>query len=152
MTWMKGLPLLLVLGACGEQTPPGHYYEIDLLGIEDECTEGLSNFSETVEYRVQVDGSTAYIYEDGSLLAVGSINGCDLTYRSSIFSEARDGQVIRYSISGEAQVSRANGCDDAGNGWVGQETLEIFESSDPDIVRGCTYVYEVDGQYLGEEK
>lgn len=143
---------VMALG-CAEEPLPGHVFAMEVGGIEDNCNPQLVEFKDSFEYRLVEDASGAYTIYIGEVpFGTGSLVGCDFTYGSLTFSDEReDTMFVRWSIVGTAQIAFGGdaGCD-VGEGWKGEETIQIAESTDPAVPTGCTYVTEANGVYLGE--
>jgi hypothetical protein len=141
------LALSAVVG-CAEGEAPGHYFDISIADDRDECNEPDVVYKQDFEYRVVVDGSSATIFVDGGTFATGAYTGCDLVYSSTLLTDEREGGTVRWKIAGNAVISLGDGCD-AGEGWVGEERIDITESEDEDLRRGCSYYTTVEGTYRG---
>lgn len=139
---------LLTLAACAEALP-GDYFEVTLTSQADTCNDPTVPSEETWTYRLVTEGDEAAIFIDDALMASGSFLGCNLSYRSPLLTERReDGTVVRWSIDGAALVAAGEGCD-AGDGWLGTETITIVSSSDEEVFTpGCSYAMEAEGRYL----
>jgi hypothetical protein len=150
--WL-GLTSWLMLGACGGQELPGHYFEVTVSGDKNRCTsEDPAAYSEVFEYRLDVvTASDVTIFLDDVVLATGTLNGCELSYRSSLFTDVRGNDTIRWALSGTGAIALgSNASCDAGGGWEGEETIEVSSSTADDVAAGCSYVLDVSGTYLYE--
>lgn len=147
---MSRWSVLSVLGlfACSEELP-GDYFEVNLTTTEDGCNEPDVASEETWEYRVVLNGGVGEIYIDEALMASGTVQGCNFTYRSPLFTDRRDdGTVVRWSVSGDAQFASGDGCD-AGEGWLGTEEVVIVSSTNTaTLAPGCGYTMAAEGKYL----
>lgn len=153
MIRVVGLTALILLPACAEEELAGHIFAMQVAGVEDNCNPQLTEFKDSFEYRLVDDASGAYtIFIGETPFATGSLFGCTFTYSSLTFSDEReDATFVRWKIVGEAEIAFGAdaGCD-SGEGWKGEETIQIAESTDPDVQTGCSYVMEATGVYLGE--
>ncbi len=146
--------LLLGLVGCSAKDLPGEYFDITVESTSDECNDPKVVDKETFTYRLVVEGSAVTLFMDDSLLATGSLQGCDLTYQSPIWTDNRDDgnggttQAIGWSIHGDATVGLSDLCD-AGDGWVGEERIDVLNSTDPDVPAGCSYFLDATGTYTG---
>jgi hypothetical protein len=151
---MRPLVALLLLSACAEESLPGDVFNVSVAGVKDNCHSELTPYSESFDYRVTSDASGAYaVYIGPDLLGSGAITGCDFSYGSLIFTDERaNGTYVRWSIAGQAVVALGGGTGcEAGEGWLGTETIQINESTDPDVITGCTYVTETTGTWIGKD-
>ena len=152
----RSVPLLplFVLALAGCQDPlSGHVWAVDFEVIEDTCNDPDTNYSESLDIRIDFEGG------DGALLAVGpdafaagQMFGCFVDYQSVAWTEERGIFTLTWQLVGEAQV-RAGGtsCNlDNGVDWEGTETFTILSSDDPDISTGCRTVLSTRGTYVGE--
>lgn len=152
-TWRwSGVMAWFVMVGCGEGSVAGHLFQVDLTGVADECHEPDESVGETYDYVLVLRGASAEVYIDDTLFANGSLVGCDLTYQSPLYTETReDGSSVRWSVTGDAVVEVGGvTCEGAGDGWAGNETINIVESTDPAVPRGCTYTSTASGSYVGE--
>ena len=142
----------LALG-CAEEPLPRHVFAMEVAGVEDHCNAQLAEFHDSFEYRLVEDASGAYTLFVGEVpFGTGSLFGCSFTYGSHTFTDERGGATfVRWAVAGEAQIAFGAdaGCD-SGDGWNGKETVQVAESTDPDVPTGCSYVLEATGVYLGE--
>lgn len=145
----RPLPALLLLASACAEALPGDYFEVRLKSSGDACNDPAVQSDETWTYRLVTQGEQAVVYIDDAVLASGSILGCNLTYRSTVRTERREGgEVVRWSLEGSALVAAGEGCD-AGDGWVGTEQITIVSSSKSDgLTPGCTYDLTAEGTYL----
>lgn len=142
----------LVVG-CGNGTLPGHYFDITVTGTDNDCTEDPPGESERYEYRVELAGNDVSIAIGEAVFATGTVEGCEVSYSSLVWSDYRDDQEIRWQISGEARVdvSGGDGCVNGGQDWEGTETIVVVDSAHPDVSAGCTYTMDVTGTWLKDE-
>jgi hypothetical protein len=151
-------PWLLVacLAGCAEETLPGELFSVTVSGVTDNCHAEFVEYQESFEYRLVDDATGSYaIYIENELLGAGTLTGCDFTYGSLVFTDEReDGAYIRWSIVGEARIAIGGSvsCEDVGGGWVGEEIVQINESTDPEVPTGCTYITETEGTWLGTSR
>lgn len=151
---VRTLALVLGLAGCASKDLPGDYFDLTVESTTDECNDPKVVDKETFTYRLVVDGSAVTIFMDDALLATGSLQGCDLTYQSPIWTDNRDdgnggtSEAIGWSIHGDATVGLSDLCD-AGDGWVGEERIDILNSTDPDVPAGCSYFFDAVGTYTG---
>jgi hypothetical protein len=143
------LMLPFAAAACGEPELPGHLFEVTVEARTDGCNEPDVSYAETFTYRLVLEDSRATVYIGESTLATGALTGCDLSYASTVWTDTRPEGTVRWSIIGEATVSLGDGCD-AGDGWVGDETLRVNASTVDDIDQGCVMELDASGTYLGE--
>lgn len=148
----KATVALLGLAACGAGDLPGQRFSVTVAGVEDTCNDPMQQYAETFEYRVVTEGAQVSIFIGDALLAAGSLVGCDLTYSSPQFTDERgDGIYVRWSLVGQAVADIAGGGCDAGDGWVGEESIQVIESTDPEVPRGCSYQSETSGRPISGE-
>lgn len=146
--------LCVGLTACAAKDLPGDYFDLTVESTTDECNDPKVVDKEDFTYRLVVEGSAVTIFMGEALLATGSLAGCDLTYQSPIWTDNRDdgqggtSQAVSWSIHGEATIGLSDLCD-AGNGWVGEERIDILNSTDPDVPAGCAYFMDAVGTYTG---
>ena len=145
--------MVAVGAACDGQEAPGFYYDVTLTGTGNECsTEDPAAYSETLEYRLERVGTgDVIVYVDDTVLGTGVIDGCDVSYRSTLFTDTRDGHTVRWALSGTAAIAlgSSGGCA-SGDGWLGTERIEVSSSTDPTIMAGCVYDLQVTGTFLRE--
>lgn len=143
--------LVSVLGAsaCAEDDLEGVRYLVDLVGVEDNCNEELASYGESFEYRVVTSGASADIYLGETVMASGTLNGCELDYSSALFTDDREEGVVRWLLEGTATVDLGGALCEAGSGWVGSETIKVIDSSDAAVPTGCTYVMDATGSRIG---
>lgn len=147
------LASLCLAPACGVGTEPGHYFEVTTTGARNRCTEAdPTEYSETFTYRLEfISVNDVVLYVDGIALGAGVVSGCELTYRSPLYTDVRDEDTIRWSLRGEARIALGdNASCGAGQGWTGLETIEVSSSTTDEVEVGCVYELEVGGRYLEE--
>lgn len=145
------LVLALSLAACTRDDLRGDYFDVTFTATDDSCTGAAPSHSETVEYRVILEGQGVEIAVGPDVFATGAADGCDIAYTSVVWTEDRDGFRISWQISGEAVINVGGGqsCpleDDVD--WLGEERFEIITSEDPALSPGCTYESEAVGVFL----
>lgn len=128
-------------------------YDVTVTGIgPDECHPGSTEgWTDTFQYAVAFDASSADIYVDGEPFATGTVSGCVLTYQTVVLLTERSSGNLHWSIAGQALIdSGDDSCAEAeGVDFDGTETIEIVESEDDTIESGCTYPMTVQGKYTG---
>jgi hypothetical protein len=142
-----------MLAACGGGALPGHYFEITASGSDNGCTsEAPSDYTETFTYRLDVVAANdVTVYIDDVVLATGGLDGCEISYRSPLFTDVRGEDTIRWALIGKATISLGdNASCGAGEGWIGTERIEISSSTADDVAPGCSYKLDVEGTYLEE--
>lgn len=145
-------PLILLAGAAGcGPSDPGHYYELSAAARSEACGGLRRGRDGTVTYRLVADGAAVELWVAGEAasFATGSLRACTVTYASREVVEAREGGSITWRLTGTATVTVGDGCE-AGEGWVGTETVEVLESSVSDVPAGCAVEVDVQGVWLGE--
>lgn len=153
-TALRHVVLALGLVGCAEGDLPGQYFDLTLESGNDECNDPKVVDKEKFTYRLVLEGSAVQLFIGDALLATGALAGCDLTYQSPIWTDNREDGVggetesVRWSIHGDATVGLSDLCD-AGDGWVGEERIDILSSTDPDVPAGCSYFMDVTGNYTG---
>ena len=156
------LPLLGLLVACGgseEEVTPDVAYEVTVTGLESDCTSSQEGYQKGYTYLLYYDDvSTTQLElkiegEDGKpeSFASGNRSGCRLDYESAVYLEDRSSGLLRWQLTGSAVYEgQAGGCDlDDGVDWLGEETITVVDSEDPDVPVGCTYAMEVQGSFRG---
>jgi hypothetical protein len=142
-----------VLGAsaCGGGDLPGNYYAVDVAGAANSCTGDGSSYTESYEYRLEVDVQDVKLSIGEDLWAAGSADGCLVTYESIVWEEPIDDYVVKWQIQGQARVNTGggSGCVEGGD-WEGTESFVILVSDHPDIAAGCTYDLDVTGTWIQE--
>jgi hypothetical protein len=149
------LPTLVMLStaACDGSEAPGYYYEVTVTGSDNNCTtDDATTYSETFEYRLERIGTGDVVVHVGdAVLGTGVLDGCGISYRSTLFTDTRDSQTIRWALTGNAEIALgSSGACASGDGWLGTEAIEISSSTDPTIMAGCVYELDVAGTFLRE--
>ena len=139
------------LAGCGGGELPGQYFDLKANGTENLCTGGGTSYSETLEYRVIVDGNDLQLAIEEDIFATGTIEGCSLSYASIVWSDYRDDKEIKWQILGsaDANLGGASGCVTDGD-WQGEETFIIVTSEHDEVQPGCTYSLGLTGKFLRE--
>lgn len=156
---MSARPVLLVIAGalwltgCGDPELTGFIWQNTLTGEVDTChPEGQGTpYQETMNYRLDFDGSYVELALEESTFATGTISGCEIQYDSVVWGEIVDGYELRWQLVGEGLFRQGgSSCNiDAGLDWDGEETFEIVYSEHPDYAVGCEYTMSVQGEYLG---
>jgi hypothetical protein len=149
-----------LLAACGplEETPDG-VWEVTVRSevIEEggsqtlatDCVDQGAVFEKTFLYELYAEdgGSGVELKINGESFAIGTRQGCRLTYQSAVWLEERPSGQLQWQIAGVADYQGAiGGCDlPEGLDWFGEETIEIVASEDEEIPAGCTYGLLVEG-------
>ncbi len=150
--------LLLALIACEEEglDPDSFNWEVTITGVEDLCNPNdPQGFQESMTYSLFFDGSITDIKIGDKAFASGLMSGCTLEYDSAVTGEIRGANEeywVKWQLTGDAVLRQGgSSCDiEEGLDWVGEETFTIVESTDPEIVEGCTYTMSVEGVYVGQ--
>ncbi len=140
--------LLVGSAGCATGDLPGHYW-VTVTSDKDQCNNPPVEYSETFEYRGVFSASAVEIYIDEHLFATGFINGCEVQYSTVTYATEHDGYEVRWALTGNATVDRDDGCGTESD-WVGVETIQIVDSTDPELANGCEYFATLSGKYLGE--
>lgn len=151
------IALLLLTGnllACKEESkiPEGAVgYEITVTAVADQChPDANEGYEETFIYHLALDASTATIYIDEQIFAVGLASGCTLSYQTPIIGEESesDGD-IKWQLFGEASLDAGDdACVPGENDWEGTEAFEIVLSEDDTLEPGCEYRTETTGKLI----
>lgn len=152
---------LFSLSACGgneDEATPDVSYKVTVTGLETDCTTSEQGYQKSYTYLLFYDQETASQLElkiegeDGKAesFANGNRSGCRLDYESAVYLEERSTGLIRWQLTGNAVYEgQAGGCDlDDGVDWLGEETITVVDSEDPNVPVGCTYLMEVQGSAL----
>ncbi|MEM6930281.1 MAG: hypothetical protein AAF602_25295 [Myxococcota bacterium] len=141
------LPLILAT-ACATDELPGSYFDVDRTGAQNGCTGDGTNFRENLPYRIEYRGNEVTLAVEDDVWATGIANGCEVTYRSIVWTSQREGFAIDWQVSGVAQVDPDGGttCSPEVD-WRGTETYLITNSEHPDVSPGCEYVVDVLGNH-----
>jgi len=134
-----------LLLACKEESKlpeGGVYYEVVVTATEDQChPDQTQGYEETFTYYLSLEASTASIYIDEQLFAVGLASGCSMTYQTPIIGEEsdQDGN-IKWQLFGETDLDAGDdACVPGSDDWSGTETFEIVSSDDDTLEAGCEY-------------
>ncbi len=156
--WCGGVVALLMTG-CGSEELPGEYFDLVVTTTQNECTGNGLSYSDGFEYRVQLDGNDATIAigeeesEEDDVFAVGTLDGCNLSYTSLVWSTYLDEgdlqKEVTWQIEGAAAVNMGGGrgCVDQVD-WEGTENYQILSSEHSAIAPGCLYELSVTGSWL----
>ncbi|MCO4745097.1 MAG: hypothetical protein KC912_09930 [Proteobacteria bacterium] len=150
---------LLAAAGCGEALE-GFAWDVTVSGGEpgfDSCNIGSEvPYDETFTYALNFSGADVDLglLIDNEILgfADGTLSGCDVSYSSVIWQDARDAGEVRWQLEGEASVRQGgDSCNmDDGLDWDGFEEITVVESTVPDIPPGCTYRMDATGVFVGE--
>ncbi len=147
---------LLCALSCKEKEKPGFIWEVSVISAEDGCNTPPVEYNGAVnmDYLLRFDESRVVLSVDGVDFASGTISGCEIEYESSVWGEARDGNEIKWQLTGTATYrSGGTACNlPDGRDWEGQEVFTIVSSEHPDIASGCTYTLDLNGVYRGESE
>ncbi len=138
------------LAGCGEEELPGEYFQVDLTGVENTCTGGGSNYSDSLEYRVELENQAVKLSIGDDLWAQGQADGCLITYSSIVWEDDIDGHIVRWQIFGSARINQGggSGCVEESD-WEGEESFVVLSTDHPDIQPGCTYDIATSGTWTG---
>ena len=160
--WILGVPVLLGGLGCGQEELPGQYWDITVQATDNECTANGIGYNEQFEYRVEIDGNNAIIAVHGSeneddddVFATGTLDGCNLSYTSTLYTSYPDQSEVKWQITGAAQVNvggAGNCVDEQGLDWAGTEQINFNASAHPAIQPGCLYRMDVTGSWVREVK
>ncbi|MEZ4317030.1 MAG: hypothetical protein R3F61_05990 [Myxococcota bacterium] len=142
--------LLLALAGCGQADLPGHYWDLSASTQVDGCNSPAVQYSEDFEYRLVIDVTDIEVAIGPDTFAVGTIDGCTVSYDSIVWTEPRDAGDIQWTLSGTATAQRGNGACGISTDWIGTETFTVLSSDDPTVSPGCEYVLDLVGSYAGE--
>ncbi len=144
--------LALALSACSPREP-GFAWDVRVQTARngDTCHDPAVLYDEAMTFVLRFDGADTRIALGEDDFATGRIAGCNVNYRSVIWSERRDDYTLRWQMTGEAEFRYgASTCDiDGGHDWLGTETFEILSSDHPEVEAGCAYTVDVTGTYAG---
>ena len=135
---------------CGKGELPGQYFKVTLDGAENLCTGDGTGYHEEYEYRLIVDGTDLSVAIDEDVWALGTVDGCNLSYTSLSWSTYREDLEIQWEILGDAVVNLGGGGGCGDRDWEGTERYLITESAHPSVEAGCTYTLNVVGAFLRE--
>lgn len=146
---------LVALGTfsgCSGEDLSGYTFNLTLTGRANECTAAPADYSEKLEYRVQIDGQDVEVAVGPDGFATGVSNGCSIQYETVVWGEQIDDFEIRWKLSGSATINPGGGCNTQnGTDWDGVEVFEVVSSENPDISPGCEYEVALAGKYTGEQ-
>jgi len=150
--WWGGVVALLLTG-CGNDELPGEYFDLVVTTTENECTGNGLSYTDGFEYRVMLDGNDATVAVGEDVFAVGTLDGCNLSYTSLVWTTyLADGdsqKEVKWQIDGNAEVNfgGGGGCVDQAD-WEGTENFQILASEHSAISPGCLYELSVTGTWL----
>jgi hypothetical protein len=141
--------VLVLCVACAGEELPGNYFEVRLEGVENDCTGDAADYADTIEYRLTTDVNDATLAIEDDVFGTGTLEGCQLTYTSLVWTSYRDNQEVTWQILGDARIDLGggDGCVEAGSDWEGTETFVILSSNADDVAAGCTYTVGVSGTF-----
>jgi hypothetical protein len=143
---------LTTLFGC-EPELPGSFWDVSVVGAEDTCHEPPQDYAgeQDFEYRVEFEGSNVTLSIGEDAFATGGISGCDINYRSVVWTDQPNGLDVRWQLVGDGTFRPGgDACNlDEGLDWLGTETFEIIGSEDPDVEVGCTYSLQMQGTFVG---
>ncbi|GDX79461.1 hypothetical protein LBMAG42_12720 [Deltaproteobacteria bacterium] len=138
----------LLLVACETSKIPAEsaHYTVTAAADPEEGT-----YSDTFEYYLSFDASSALIYIGEDAFARGTVSGCDVTYQSVVVGQDTDGGNVKWQLNGQASIESADGdpCVDGEDDWAGTEWFEIVASEDEAIPVGQTYDLLTNGSFVG---
>lgn len=139
-------------GGCSEEALPGHSFFVEAYSKTDLCNRPPVGYEDSFDIRLLQSGSQVDLFVGNSAFARGGISGCEVSYATAIWTDARSSGDLRWRMTGVATVDFGNeGCGlSAGLDWSGTEVYEIVGSNDPGITVGCTYELELFGVWTGE--
>lgn len=148
---------LTIASGCAGDDLPGNLFDVVLTGTENDCLSESTNRREEHQYRLVVDNLDVTIAIGEDEWATGEINGCRITYQSVVVTDVRNDSEgnqheIRWRIVGEAEIDQSGGAsciEDPGVDWTGTETIEVVRSLHPAVDPGCTFSFDVQGQFAG---
>lgn len=151
MSARRAAAMVFLLGGCGSEELPGHYWNLVVKGSDNQCTGGGANFNQEYQYRVLFAGNDITVAIEDDIFATGTVDGCLLNYSSLVWSSFRDNHEIQWQIVGSAYVNAGGGggCVESTD-WQGTETFVITTSEHPDVSAGCTYDTELTGAFVKE--
>ena len=137
--------------ACGGADLPGNYYDVQVAGTANTCTNDAANYQESFVYRLEVELQDASLSIDDDLWAQGSADGCLVTYESIVWEDLIDDYTVKWQILGSARVNvgGGTGCVEGGD-WEGTESFVVLASENPTIPAGCSYDLTVTGTWIEE--
>jgi hypothetical protein len=155
---VRGGVVALLCAGCGSEELPGEYFDLVVTTTQNECTGNGLSYSGGFEYRVLLDGNDATISvvaedESDDVFAVGTLDGCNLSYTSLVWSTYLDEgdlqKEVKWQIQGAAAVNMGGGggCVEQVD-WEGTENIQILASAHSAIAPGCLYEMSVTGSWL----
>ncbi len=143
-----------LLAGCGDGELPGHYFDVRLEGTENGCTgDDPGGYGEEFEYRLALDVNDATLSIGEDVFATGTLEGCQLTYTSLVWTSYRNNSAVTWQISGTARIDLGGGegCVTGTGDWDGTETFVVLESAEGSgVAAGCTYDLRVAGTWSRE--
>lgn len=148
---VRAFPLLVGLAACSGEDTSGHTWALTLTGLEDGCTGTPMNYTEKIDYRLQITGQDVTLAVGPDEFATGTVNGCVIAYDTVVWGETVDDHEVRWQIHGGATITFGDASCSPSNGtdWDGQERFEVVSSDNEAISPGCEVVVAVSGKYTG---
>lgn len=142
--------LALTMLACEGSNIPSESQQFSVTVTSAEESDG--NYTETFDYYVALEGSSITLFIGEAAFARGTWAGCDITYQSVVFGQARDAGDVKWQLVGQASVENASGdpCVDGDDDWAGTEYAEIVASEDESIEVGTIYEMNTAGSFVGE--
>ncbi len=137
---------VILLLACAESKIPADSQHFSVTVDADD-----GDYSETFNYYVAFDASSATLYIDEAAFARGTLTGCSLTYQSVVFGQSRPDGDVKWQLFGNASIESAQGdpCVDGEDDWSGTEYAEIVASDDESIEVGTEYYMTTTGKFVG---
>lgn len=141
------LPFLFLVACETSNIPP----ESDHFSVTVSALDGEGTYSDTFEYYLSFDASSALVFIGEDAFARGTVSGCDLTYQSVVVGQDTDGGSVKWQLNGQAQIEASDGdpCVDGDDDWAGTEEFEIVASEDEAIPVGTTYQLQTHGTFEG---
>lgn len=137
---------VILLLACAESKIPA---DSQHFSVKVDADDG--DYTETFDYYVAFDASSATLYIGESAFARGTLTGCELTYQSVVFGQDRADGDVKWQLFGNASIESADGdpCVDGEDDWAGMEYAEIVASDDESIEVGTEYYMTTTGKFIG---
>ena len=151
------LAAIAAIAACKEESkvPEGAAgYAITVTAVADQChPDSEQGYTESFDYFIALDASTATIYIDEQVFAIGIASGCTLSYQTPIIGEDTDNDGnVKWQLFGEASLDAGDdACVPGENDWEGTEAFEIVSSEDDTLEPGCEYRTETTGKLIATE-
>jgi len=116
---LLSIPVLLVpLAGCEADglNPDWYHWDIDVVGVADDCHEDPVGFADAYTYSVEFVGSESVLRIGEDPFATGNFAGCKLSYDSGVVREERgDGseEWVQWRLTSTGTVIRQGGssCD-----------------------------------------